>query len=372
VNDGQTPAASLTVSASSSNPTLLPNGNITFGGAGIVRNVSLNPVSGQTGTAQITITVTDSDNMTAQTSFNLFVGSGPNLGIVFADDFSGYSDGQSLSFVGDAFGGAWHTTSGTAYQLIVSNQQAFVSIPTTNTEDIGAMFTNGAVSVNSGAILYTGCKFTQTALPTGTGEYFLHLKDNTTSNFFCRLFATPTGAATNKFRLGLSNKSTTGPNVIFPVDLDLNTTYNVAMRYKVSAGVSTLWVNPTSINDATVTATDTPNLLADISQVALREPGTTNNPSIAGSQIVDNLVVSTSFSDVVTLTAAPPTLKTTQGASSFTITWPTNNNSGYVLQSASTVNATTWNPVGGVTTSGANYTVTIPYTSTPAYFRLKK
>jgi hypothetical protein len=341
-----------------------------------VRNVTLHPVSGQTGTAQVTITVKDGDNMTATSTFYLFVGSGPSLGLLFADDFSSYSDGTAPSFVGDAFNGAWHTINGNQYQLIVSNQQALVSIPPTDNEDIGATFTNGATAtVNSGAILYVGCKVTQTALPSGNGEYFVHLKDGTTSNFFCRLFATPIGAATGKFRFGLSNKTPATPTVVFPVDLDLNTTYNVLMRYKVGVGVSTLWVNPTSLNDTNVTADDTANLLADISQVALRESGTTNTPSVAGSQLVDNIAVSTSASDVITFATLPPTppsLTAVRGAGSFTITWPTNNNSGYVLQTASTVNAVTWNAVNGVTTSGANYTVTVPFTSTPAYFRLKK
>jgi hypothetical protein len=158
------------------------------------------------------------------------------------------------------------------------------------------------------------------------------------------------------------------------MDLDLNTTYNVAMRYKVAVGVSTLWVNPSSINDTSVTATDVITA-GEIDRVALREPGTTSTPSASGSQLIDDLVVSTSFNDVVTLSQpppTPPTLTGTRGASSLTITWPTNNNSSFVLQTASAVNATTWNPVAGVTTSGANYTVTIPYTATPAYFRLKK
>ena len=133
-----------------------------------------------------------------------------------------------------------------------------------------------------------------------------------------------------------------------------------------------MWVNPSSINDTSVSATDTANTLADIYCVALREPGTTNTPSAAGSQMVDNIAVSTSFNDVVTVTPVPPTIVAVRSGNAVQLSWPTANNSAYVLQTASTVNSATWGAVGGVTTSGANYTVTVPFTPTPAYFRLKK
>jgi hypothetical protein len=48
--------AGVTLSASSSNPTLIPNDNIVFGGTGFNRSVSIIPAPGQTGTAVITVT----------------------------------------------------------------------------------------------------------------------------------------------------------------------------------------------------------------------------------------------------------------------------------------------------------------------------
>jgi hypothetical protein len=371
VSDQETAAASLTVSASSSNPTLLPNANISLGGSGVVRTVTLNPVSGQTGSAQVTIIVTDTDNMQASTTFSLFVGSGPQVGMLFYDNFDQYSDGTQLSLLGDSGSGAWFHTGGTFYEMTVSNSQAQVCLNPTNSEDIYGAFTNVA-SAGAGTVLYVGFKVTQTVLPTANGEYFLHLKDNTTSNFFCRVFASTANAAAGKFRLGLSNKAGNPPNVQFPRDLDLNTTYNVVARYKVGVGVSTLWVDPTSINDTNVTATDPVSAPLDISAVALRETGSFGNNAAAGSQSIDNLAVSTSFTDVVTIAPQPPAITATRSASSITLTWPVSNGAGFTLQTASTVNSTTWTTVAGVTTSGGNYTVTIPYTSSPAFFRLKK
>jgi subtilisin-like proprotein convertase family protein len=72
VGDAQTAAGSLIVTGSSSNPTLLPAGNIVFGGSGANRTVTLTPVAGQTGTTTIMVTVSDGVLATSGT-FNLSV-----------------------------------------------------------------------------------------------------------------------------------------------------------------------------------------------------------------------------------------------------------------------------------------------------------
>src|SRR5439155_205538 len=72
VNDADTPATSLTLSGSSSNPTLVPNGNIVFGGAGTSRTVTVTPAANQKGTATITVTVSDGQ-LSASDSFVLTV-----------------------------------------------------------------------------------------------------------------------------------------------------------------------------------------------------------------------------------------------------------------------------------------------------------
>jgi hypothetical protein len=70
IGDGQTPAANLTVSAVSSAESVVPSANIVLGGSGASRTVSMTPAVGQTGSAQITITVSDGTN-SAQSSFNV-------------------------------------------------------------------------------------------------------------------------------------------------------------------------------------------------------------------------------------------------------------------------------------------------------------
>lgn len=75
IADPDTPAEVLTVSGSSSNPTLVPNSGITFGGSGSSRTVTVSPATGQTGTTSISVTVSDGER-TARTSFLLTVTAG--------------------------------------------------------------------------------------------------------------------------------------------------------------------------------------------------------------------------------------------------------------------------------------------------------
>ena len=66
----------LTVTASSGNPTLVPNANIVVSGSGVSRTVTVTPAANQTGTA--TITVTGGDGVsTASDTFVVTVGTAP-------------------------------------------------------------------------------------------------------------------------------------------------------------------------------------------------------------------------------------------------------------------------------------------------------
>ena len=73
VQDVETPAGSLTLSATSSVPALIATGDIAFGGAGSIRTVTLTPRPAASGSALITLTVTDGNGATASSSFTLTV-----------------------------------------------------------------------------------------------------------------------------------------------------------------------------------------------------------------------------------------------------------------------------------------------------------
>jgi hypothetical protein len=72
IGDQETPASSLTLSASSSNPTLIPNANIVFGGSESNRTASITPAPGKGGTANITVTVNDG-SATSSSTFGVTV-----------------------------------------------------------------------------------------------------------------------------------------------------------------------------------------------------------------------------------------------------------------------------------------------------------
>ncbi|MBX3744105.1 MAG: hypothetical protein KF833_02245 [Verrucomicrobiae bacterium] len=90
VSDLQTPAGSLVVTATSSNPSIVAAGDMQLGGSGANRSITLSPRPNATGTTSITLTVRDGESLTASTSFNLTVNNvndapiaGSRYGLVF-------------------------------------------------------------------------------------------------------------------------------------------------------------------------------------------------------------------------------------------------------------------------------------------------
>jgi VCBS repeat-containing protein len=59
VGDVDSAVTALTLSAASSNPALVPSGNVVFGGGGATRTLTATSVAGRTGTALVTVTVSD-------------------------------------------------------------------------------------------------------------------------------------------------------------------------------------------------------------------------------------------------------------------------------------------------------------------------
>ena len=76
VADDFTPATSLVLTASSSNTALVPNDRITLGGTGSLRTLTIAPVAFESGTATITLTVSDGI-LSSQQSFLLTVTPAP-------------------------------------------------------------------------------------------------------------------------------------------------------------------------------------------------------------------------------------------------------------------------------------------------------
>jgi subtilisin-like proprotein convertase family protein len=114
IGDGETAAANLTLSASSSDPAKVPTDNIVFGGSDTNRTVNVTPASGQSGTVTITVTVNDGTGGTLSDSFDVTIvavndpptfslapsatvaqGAGPQTAFNFAANIAGGPGGEN-------------------------------------------------------------------------------------------------------------------------------------------------------------------------------------------------------------------------------------------------------------------------------------
>jgi hypothetical protein len=185
VGDLETAAASLTVSGSSSNTTLVPNANVVFGGSGASRTVTVTPAAGQSGTATITVTVSDG-TLSTPTTFVLTVGTAPTMSIdrttlQFAATNSGASLVQQTAAQTVRL---TQTGAGTVTWTATSNQPWLTVTPASGTGSatltIAVVF-NSALPVNGSstgsiALAFTGAGntagpigVTLTTKPNGTG-----------------------------------------------------------------------------------------------------------------------------------------------------------------------------------------------------------
>ncbi|MBU3665734.1 MAG: tandem-95 repeat protein, partial [Chthoniobacterales bacterium] len=139
VGDIETAAGSLTVTGSSSNTSLVPNTNISFGGSEANRTVTITPATGKTGTAIITVFVGDG-TLTASDTFVLTVNAPPTVTGISALTINENAGTGALAFtVGDA-----ETATGSLAVTATSSNQMLV--PDANIV-IGGSGTNRTVTV---------------------------------------------------------------------------------------------------------------------------------------------------------------------------------------------------------------------------------
>ncbi len=229
--------------------------------------------------------------------------------VVLQDNFDSYATGD-LTNVSSGF---WAVHSGATPMNVVLDSS--VSAPnalqiTRNlAQDVNAQLTNAPyysagtnAAGSSVAALYfkVTVRMSSADMPTAAGTYFAHLKDAGTSNFRARLYAATNNTATfGSYRLGIGNSS--GTPIFWATDLAPDTTYIAVVRYVLTTGIATLWVNPINEYSTSISATDTVSLL-DISTMAFRQA------SGEGTLNVDDLVVGTLFSNAVPGSVNPPTI----------------------------------------------------------------
>jgi dienelactone hydrolase len=125
VGDAETTFTSLTVGAVSSNPTLLPT--LTLGGTNAQRSIAVTAASGLTGTATVTLTVTDGEALTASSSFTVVVTAANTRPTLTAlQGFQIVSPGQTPAAVSFTVGDA-ETAAGSLSVVATSSNTGLVS-----------------------------------------------------------------------------------------------------------------------------------------------------------------------------------------------------------------------------------------------------
>lgn len=297
VADAETPAEVLRVTATSSNPTLIPAEGLVLGGTGEARSLRLQPRAGVAGTARIAVRVEDAGGRRAETAFVLMVV--PTTQTLVWETL-GYADG---SLVTNSAGG-WITHGGATGQVQVAAGEVLLSAG--RTEDVHMMLPGGPVS---DGILYASCLVRFSSLPAGP-EYFAHF--NHASGFRARVYAGTNQAAPGSFRLGIANGGTSGLSFV-PTDLNLDRPYLLVWRYDVVAAAGALWIDPVSESSPPAAATD------NVSAVAVQSFSLRNNSGI-GAMRISRVRVGRSFGDVIGDPGG--SLEITRAGEAIEVSWP--------------------------------------------------
>jgi hypothetical protein len=151
-------------------------------------------------------------------------------GTVFLDDFNkGTGPVPLVGTTPNTSTGNWLNVSSTATPLQINNNKLSIG---TSGEDAMAFFSDN-VQTFVGNVIHTGMDITLSAAQ-ATGDYFQHLGDGSTTNFFQRLFAKST---TGGYLLGLVDTSGTGSTPTYGTGvLAFGTSYHVDINWTPVAG----------------------------------------------------------------------------------------------------------------------------------------
>ena len=220
-------------------------------------------------------------------SFVGLVSSQVTADVLFNEPFN-YPDGPLIT-VSSGGPNVWTNNSGTLYQMDVAS--GVVNLTENESEDAASGIAGGPYATG---YLYYSMLVNFSAVPFGTaGGYFAHL--GPTGTFYrARLFAAP--SATGGVTLGISNGGNT-PTLLGTSDLSLGTTHRAVVRYDAGNALATLWLDPTTEGDPSVTGTDSGITAEQIVRICLRQSKTSTVGM--GTLTVDDVLVGTTFADVV-------------------------------------------------------------------------
>ncbi len=223
-----------------------------------------------------------------------------NATLLLTDSFS-YPDGPLVT----VSGGVWAHHSGSAGEVMVSSGRVLLN--EANTEDVNALLAGQPYAASGTTnVFYASFTVKFTSLPSGGGAYFAHFKNSSTT-FRARIWALTSGAALDRFRLGISSIDSSAASATNAMDLRLNTDYTVVTRLvnSNSVTVSTLWINPTAESDPSISITESTSAFTLVSYALRENTG-------EGALSIDNLRVGTSFADVFSSGSGQPPAITSQ------------------------------------------------------------
>lgn len=154
------------------------------------------------------------------------------------------------------------------------------------------------VNVNTGTTMVAGDKWyaafdlTVPFISSVNDTYFAMFLSGT-SSFDARVWITaPYGPIGYRLAMSNDNEITSGNGEVRTNDLAFGTTYRIVTMYDYSAQAGKLWINPTTESDPSFAPTD-PGTSYSITSYAFRQAAGNT------TQIIDNLVVATTFAEAV-------------------------------------------------------------------------
>lgn len=216
----------------------------------------------------------------------------PGLATILVQD--SFPTNGNLVGTTPAVGGTWSLLPGAATDpLNVVNGS--LSIGAANGQDAASQY----VTPQTGDI-FSGFDFTLTTIPsTGTnGGYIAAFRDGTVASgaYVGRFFILRTaGTSATEFQIGVTNTAANlaaAGAATWATNLTLGSTYRIVMRFNTTTDQTTLWVNPSSTADTSVTATDAVSVV-NLDGFAFRQDASSH-----GASSLDTLAVATTFAEV--------------------------------------------------------------------------
>jgi hypothetical protein len=264
--------------------------------------------------------------LTALFLFSFLAAISVRADLIFYDGFQ-YTNGS----IETNSSGLWTRESGTASptDMIVNNSNLQVAATggtiITRQDDCDRLFsiTNNSIYTNSVQLVYASFTVICTNLPNLPGSYFASFY-STAKGYCGRIQAFTTNTVVpNTWRLAVSDNASTAttapyPNGGYPVDLALNTPYQVVVELDpINLGAATIWVNPINVSQTGSSPAETHYTASDslgfqttsqVNSFAFRQASSFGNSFF----VITNLAVATTFAEaatnVWTTNAVPPTI----------------------------------------------------------------